>query len=78
MKTIYESILSSTNSGKEKIVSSLKDWVVENLNYTGGNLYKDNNVDPSVVVFLPNPQQSKKNLRIYYNKDKERWCARSL
>ena len=40
--------------------------------------FKDNNVDPSVVVFLPNPQQSKKNLRIYYNKDKERWCTRLL
>ena len=42
MKTIYESILSSTNSGKEKIVSGLKNWVVENLNYTVGNLFKVN------------------------------------
>lgn len=40
--------------------------------------FRDNKVDPSVVVFLPNPQQSKKNLRIYYNKEKERWCTRLL
>lgn len=31
MKSLYESILSSTNTGKEKIIERLKEWATENL-----------------------------------------------
>lgn len=38
--------------------------------------FKDNKVDPSKVVFYPDPKQSKKQMSIYYNKQKERWCTK--
>ena len=37
--------------------------------------FKNNNVDPAKVVFLPNPKQSKKQMSLYYNKNKQRWCT---
>ena len=40
--------------------------------------FKDNNVDPASVIFLPDPKQYKRNLSIYYNMDKNRWCTIDL
>lgn len=37
--------------------------------------FANNNVDPAIVEFIPNPNQSKKRMSIYYNKQKQRWCT---
>lgn len=42
MKTIYESILSSTNSGKKKIVEDLENWLKAAFDSCTGNVFSIN------------------------------------
>ena len=44
MKTIYESILSSTNSGKKRIVEDLENWLKAAFYSCTGNVFSINNI----------------------------------